>query len=110
MNTYAPGHIYTILAATAIDKQLFVGLTGNICAADAKPLGVTEYDVASGEHVAVMTSGVALIKAGAALSAGARLKVDGTGRAITWATSGEVAGWALDDASGANEVIRVLLA
>lgn len=109
MKTHAPGHRYTILAAAAIAKQLFVGLTGNICAADAKPLGVSEIDVASGEQMSVITSGVALVLSGAALNAGDKLEVNGAGKAITWATSGEVAGWALDTATGADQVIRVLL-
>ena len=109
MKTHAPGHRYTIVAAAAIAKQLFVGLTGNICAADAKPLGVSEIDCASGEQMSVITSGVVLVKSGASLSASAKLKVDSAGKAITWATSGEVAGWALDAAGGADEVIRVLL-
>jgi len=109
MKTYSAAHRYTIVAAAAIVKQLFVGLTGNICGADAKPLGVSEIDVASGEQMPVITSGVALVKSGAALSAGAKLESDANGKAITWATSGEIAGWALDAAGGADEVIRVLL-
>lgn len=109
MKTHAPGHRYTIAAAAAISKHILVGMTGAVCGADAKPLGVSEVDVASGEQMSVITSGVVLCTTGAAVSAGAKLESDSAGKVVTWATSGEVVGWALDAASGANEVIRVRL-
>jgi hypothetical protein len=110
MKTHQPLGRTTIIAGAALAKQLFIGLTGALCAADAKPLGVSEIDCASGEQMPVIFAGIALVKSGAALSAGAKLEVDAAGKAITWATSGEIAGWALDAAGGADEVIRVLLA
>ena len=108
--THQPIARISIAAAADLSKQLFIGLTGALCAADAKPLGVSEVDVKSGEQMPVIIAGVALVKSGAAITAGAKLECDANGKAVTWATSGEVAGWALDTAGGADEVIRVLLA
>ena len=110
MKTHQPLMRTTITAGAAIAKQLLVGLTGSLCAADAKPLGASEIDIASGDQCPVITHGIALVLSGAAITAGDKLKANSSAKAITWATSGEVVGWALDTASGADEAIRVLLA
>ena len=47
--------------------------------------------------------------AGAAVAAGASLKSDASGRAITWVTSGAKIAIALDAATGAGQFIEVLL-
>jgi hypothetical protein len=127
----------SVLAAANISRQLFVGFDGNICAANAKALGVSEVDTASGEMAGIIFNGVALVKAGAAVAAGAAVVSDSSGRAITATAltfaipagstsvtsasatpaltkSGSVLpqsinGYALDAASAADEIIRVLL-
>jgi hypothetical protein len=127
----------SIMAAANISKQLFIGLTGNICAANAKSLGVSEYDALSGEMVGVIFNGVALVLAGAAITAGAAVASNAAGKAVaattltatvpTGATSvtstsaapaatlagsvlpQQINGYALDAASAADDLIRVLL-
>jgi hypothetical protein len=127
----------SILAAASLSRQIFVGFDGNVCAANAKALGVTEIDTASGEMAGVIFNGIALVKAGAAVAAGAAVTSDSAGRAVTAAAltfsipsgstnvtstsaqpaltkSGSVLaqsinGYALDAASAADEIIRVLL-
>ena len=110
MKTHQPIGRTSIAAGAALGKQLLIGLTGALCAADAKPLGASEIDVASGEQMPVIFAGIALVLSGAAVTAGDKLKSNSAGKAITWVTSGEVVGWALDTAGGADVAIRVLLA
>jgi hypothetical protein len=127
----------SILAAASLSRQIFVGFDGNVCAANAKALGVTEIDTASGEMAGVIFNGIALVKAGAAVAAGAAVVSDSAGRAVTAAAltfsipsgstsvtstsaqpaltksgsvlSQSINGYALDAASAADEIIRVLL-
>jgi len=128
----------SVLAASNLNRQVFIGFDGNVCAANAKALGVTELDTASGEMAGVIFNGIALVKAGAAVAAGAAVVSDASGRAVTasalaftipsgstnvTSTSAQPAlsksgsvlpqainGYALDAASAADEIIRVLLA
>ena len=46
---------------------------------------------------------------GAAVAAGATVKSDASGRAITWASSGAKVGLALEAATAAGQMIEVLL-
>ena len=132
--TYAPGVIYSIRAAGDLPKARFVGFDGNLCAANAKALGVTQYDFAAGEMAGVIVTGIALVEAGGAISAGQAVTSDAEGKAVpvsqatvtissgtadavagTYNVDGGVLpqavnGWALDAATAAGQVIRVLLA
>lgn len=127
----------SVLAAVNINKHLFVGFDGSICAANAKAVGVSEVNTNAGEMAGIIISGVALIKTGGAVSAGAALVSDSSGRAAaataltftipsgsTNVTSSSaqpaltkagsvlpqvINGYAMDAASGADEIIRVLL-
>lgn len=108
-NTYQPNGRLNFTAAAALTKQVFVGvISGDVCGNGAKPLGVLELDVASGAQGTVINKGTALVKAGAAVSAGAKLQSDAAGKAITFSSGVEV-GYALNAASAADDVIRVLL-
>jgi len=131
--TFAPGVIYSIRAAADLPKARFVGFDGNLCAANAKALGVTQYDFAAGEMAGVIVSGIALVEAGGAISAGQAVTSDAEGKAVaasaatvtvpsgtanavagTYNVDGGVLpqavnGYALDDAFAAGQVIRVLL-
>jgi len=60
------------------------------------------------EEAPVLCVGIALVYSGAALSAGAKIQSNAAGKAITY-SSGAVAGYALDAATGTDELIRVLL-
>ena len=110
--TYAPGVIYSIRAAGDLPKARFVGFDGNLCAASAKALGVTQYDFAAGEMAGVIVTGIALVEAGGAISLGAPVAAgtDGKAVALTDSATQKRNGWALDAATAAGQVIRVLLA
>lgn len=59
----------------------------------------------------VVTDGIAKIKAGAAVTAGAKVMADATGRAVTAVGGGtnHVLGVAMESAAAAGEIIRVLV-
>ena len=111
MKTEQPILITSITAAADLSasKNLFIGFDGDLCAADAKPLGVLNANTEDTEEAPIVAAGIALVYSGAAISQGDKLKSNASGKAITWASSGAVAGYALDAASGADELIRVLL-
>ncbi len=109
METYTPFGRLTFKSATDIDKHILVGLTsGAVCGAGEKPLGATELSAGAGEAGTVIVSGTALVKAGAAVAKGAKLKSDAAGKVVTHDT-GEVAGFALNDAANADDLVLVLL-
>jgi hypothetical protein len=97
----------SLLAVAALSVRRFAGIDGNPCAAGAKPLGVTELDTDPGNMAPVNVLGIVLVEAGAAIAQGAEVQSDGTSRAITKA-AGASAGTALDAASAAGEVIRIV--
>lgn len=76
----------TILAATALVKQRFIGFTGNYCAAGAKALGVSQVNVDSGEQLPVDLAGILIVESGGVINAGAPVKSDSTGRAVAAVT------------------------
>lgn len=92
-----------------VAQYRFVTPAGAQAGADAYTLGVSRVAGVSGDDIAVDVLGTAIVEAGAAVAAGASLKSDASGRAITWATSGAKVGIALQAASGAGEFIEVLL-
>lgn len=61
-----------------------------------------------GQAATVAISGVSRVMAGAAITAGSKVESDANGRAVTL-TTGTAKGIALASASGANEMIPVLL-
>lgn len=87
----------------------FVTAAGAQAGADANTLGVARTAGVSGEKISVDVLGTAIVESGAAISAGATLESDSSGRGVTWATSGGKVGIALQAASGAGEFIEVLL-
>lgn len=87
----------------------FTTPAGAQAGADANTLGVARAAGGSGDKIAVDVLGTAVVEAGAAISAGATLKADASGRAITWATSGAKVALALEAASGAGAFLEVLL-
>lgn len=104
----------SLLALTAtlsgtVAAHRFVTPAGAQAGADANALGVARSAGVSGDKIAVDALGTAIVEAGAAISAGATIKSDASGRAITWATSGAKIGIALEAAGAAGEFIEVLL-
>lgn len=74
---------------------------------------VNELSVVTGERVDVVHQGVAWVEAGAAIVRGAPITSDANGRGITAAPAAganvRILGIALESASAAGDVIRVLL-
>lgn len=100
----------TIAAAGAIAAARFVTPANAQAGADANTLGVSRYAAgAAGEKIAVDVIGTAVVEAGAAIAAGATLKSDANGKAITWAAAGAKVAIALQAAGADGELIEVLL-
>jgi hypothetical protein len=127
----------SIELASDLTKNLFIGLDGALCGADAKALGVLNADTLSGEQAPIAVQGIALVYSGSAVSVGDELASDANGKAVTatdiavTTATGSTAvlsdaatptisvngsvlpqkinGIALDAATGADELIRVLL-
>lgn len=89
-------------------KNKFIGFDGNLCGANTKALGVCYANTSLNNQMPVLSKGIALILSGAAVSVGAKIASDANGKAVTYST-GEHNGFTLDSASGADELIRVLL-
>lgn len=87
-----------ILSAATTD--LFIGVANEVAAA-------------SGERQDVVLDGIAFVEAGAAVALGAYIGSDASGRGITAApaagVNNRILGLALDAASAAGDVIRVLI-
>ena len=98
-----------IVATSAIAACRFVTPAGAQAGADANTLGVGRFAAALGEKDTVDVIETAVVEAGAAVAAGATLKSDASGRAITWASAGAKVALALDAATAAGQMIEVLL-
>lgn len=99
----------SIQASGAIVANRFVTPAGDQAEADENTLGVARSNAADGEQVAVDVLGTAVVEAGAAIAAGATVKSNAAGKAITWASSGAKVGIALEAATGDGSFIEVLL-
>jgi hypothetical protein len=99
----------TVALTGTVTANRFVTPAGAQAGADANTLGVSRVAGVSGDAAPVDVLGTAVVEAGAAVSAGASLKSDSSGRAITWATSGAKVGIALEAATAAGQMIEVLL-
>jgi hypothetical protein len=108
MKTEQPLLITSVKAAANISKNLFIGFDGNLCAANAKSLGVSNSTADLNEELPVTAKGIALIYSGGAVSQGAKVASDATAKVVTFST-GEPNGYALDASTGADELIRILL-
>lgn len=107
MKTEQPILITSIKATASLSKNLFVGFNGALCSGSAKALGVCNADTSLNEQAPIVCSGIAIVKTSAAISLGASVYSSATGLA---APSGSIVeGYTLDNASGADELIRVLL-
>jgi hypothetical protein len=103
--------LLTLTAALTgtVAAHRFVTPAGAQAGADAVTLGVARSAGVSGDKVPVDVIGTTIVESGAAISAGATLESDASGRAVTWATSGAKVGIALQAATAAGQFIEVLL-
>jgi hypothetical protein len=99
-----------VLATAALTGRRFATIGGALPAAGGKALGVAKYDAAIGEYVPLDVMGTTIVEAGAAVAAGARVKVTAAGKAITATTGTTVMGVALEAASGDGTFFECLLA
>lgn len=99
----------TLALTGTVAAARFVTPAGAQAGADANTFGVARTDGVSGDKIPVDVLGTAVVEAGAAIAAGATLKTDASGRAVTWATSGGKVGIALQAATAAGQFIEVLL-
>lgn len=137
MLTEQPILITSVKAAVDISKNFFVSFDGNLCSADAKALGVCNADTSANNEMPVTVKGIALVYSGGAITQGSAVSSDANGKAVAAAnfsvsvpsgTTGvtsnaaqpdlteagsvlpqAINGYALDAASGADELIRVML-
>lgn len=109
--TYSPSHKIGLKATAAVTAKRFIGFGGQQCAAGAAALGVAEYGAAIGDHFSVITSGTALVVAGAPITASnTQLECDASGRAIPKNT-GKVCGILIPGslAAAAGDEIEILV-
>lgn len=104
----------TSVAAAAVLAHRFVDFDGTQTdVAGDKPMGVSVTDADSGEAFAVDVLGTTKVEAGAAIPLGAKgltpVKADADGRAVPQAGAGTIAGYALQAAGAAGNVIEILL-
>jgi hypothetical protein len=105
----------TRVAGAAVAAHRFCDFDGTQCdVAGAKPMGVSVYKAdAAGHSFAVDVLGTTKVEAGAAIPLGAKgltpIKTDANGKAIAHGGVGEIAGYALQAASGDGAVIEALL-
>lgn len=98
----------SVVASAAITESRFVTAAGALCAANGSAAGVSQSAAAIGAMFPVVVLGTAIVESGAAIAKDALLESDATGRAVT-AVNGPVLARALEAASGAGEMIEVLL-
>jgi len=100
----------TVLATAALATARFVEQDGTYPAAGGKALGVTRFDAAIGDPVAVDVLGTTIVECGAAVTQDAALMVDATGRVVPLAGSAvQAVGRALQAGAAAGALIEILL-
>lgn len=105
---YKPLLIDSIKAQTNLLKQRFIGFDGNVCSAGAKAYGVCDVETESGQFAPAAILGILLIETGGAIAAKAKVTSDASGRAVAITSTEEVNGYALDAATAAGDVIRIV--
>lgn len=110
MKTEQLGIVTSATALVDVTKNLIANVSGGLCNATDVPLGIINADTDTGEIIPVAVTGIALVYSGAVVTIGDLVKADANSKAITTATNDKlVVGKALDAATGADELIRVIL-
>jgi len=99
----------TVALTGTVAANRFVTPAGAQAGADVNTLGACRVAGVATDKAPVDVLGTAIVESGAAVAAGATVKSDATGRAITWVTAGAKVGIALEAASAAGQLIEVLL-
>ena len=82
MKTSIPIGTGSIAAGEDINRFYFVGFDGNLCAANARAVGVSAADTIAGRQLPFDMMGILLVTAGGAISAGAQVASDANGKAV----------------------------
>ena len=91
-----------------LKKNYFVSFDGRLGADGQKSLGVCNADTDLNEMVPVTAKGIALVYTGSGISLGAGVQSFDDGKAVPL-DAGPLEGYAMDAATGAGELIRILL-
>jgi hypothetical protein len=107
------GNPLTIVAAEALTANRFVTWDGKHTAND-KIAGVALFETNSGSACSVQYAGIAVVEAAGSITAGSLVASDADGKATSLSLAAvsdvpKIAGVAIDGASAAGEMIRVLL-
>ena len=99
----------TVKTTGAWQPNRLVSFAGKQAENGEAVLGVSVYEADTGDLAAVDVSGIALVEAGAAIAACAAVSAGTQGLAITQVSPAKFVGTAIDAATAAGDVIRVLL-
>lgn len=99
---------HSVVATAALTAARAVNVAGAVPAAAARCLGFAKFSGAIGERVPVAILGTTVAEAGAAITAGAALELDSSGRVIT-RSAGVTVGHALGSAGAAGDKLEILL-
>lgn len=104
----------SLVADEALTAHTFVTLSADaeaayVAADGDDAIGVAIGAAAAGKMVTVQVDGIAMVKANEAISAGAAVASDTAGEAIPAASGEARLGYAMQAATGAGEIISVLL-
>ena len=105
---YKPLLIDSIKAQVDLPKQRFVGFDGNICLASKKAFGICDVETEKDQFAPIAVNGILLVESGSAITQGGEVTSDNQGRAIAITASEDVNGYALDAATAAGEIIRIV--
>lgn len=100
--------VLSIVATAALTQFRAVNAAGAVPAAGANSLGFAQHGAAIGEAAPVVALGTAIAEAGAAISVGALVETDASGRVIT-RSAGAIVGRALTAAGAAGDQVEVFL-
>lgn len=93
-------------------QYLFVKVDGNGHVVHAgngdRAIGVTSGKAGLGQAITVDIDGRTLVRAGAAIAAGAIVQSNANGEAITQASTGDVCGTALEAAAAQGDLVSIL--
>ena len=98
----------TIVATEAITAKRCVSVDGTHTV-DEEIVGVALHDTEDGDNISVGCGVIEVVESGGACTAGGGLKVDADGCVVDQAASGIIVGYAVDEATGSGEFIRMLL-
>lgn len=98
----------TTTAAAAVAKNRFIGFDGNYPAGGNPALGITHFDAAISEPVAISTLGVYPVESGGVFAVGDALEVGVDGRVIEQSV-GTLVARARQESTAANQVVDVYI-